>query len=255
MQLGRISENIIRGKQRLRAYLLFESPFRMLILNGMATLTRWLLEAIFHSPFRRYLLNRYQYQFSPQQLCFLCQCIADTRDVLGNVAEIGCNRGFTTVFLCHFMSDMRMQKEYIAVDTFSGFVSDDVAYEIRHRKKRDFMYVGFQVNKKKWFDAALKQRGIRRVRSIEADVNVLDLCSLGPMSFVLVDVDLYRPTLKSLSELYSVLTPGGIIIVDDCNPNNWYWDGAYHAYSEFMRKLGESPKVVFQKLGVVRKSL
>jgi len=45
------------------------------------------------------------------------------------------------------------------------------------------------------------QNAITRVKSIEADVNQYDLRTLGPLSFCLLDVDLYRPIRKSLKEL------------------------------------------------------
>jgi hypothetical protein len=147
----------------------------------------------------------------------------------------------------------RIDKRYYAVDTFSGFVADDIDYEVSKRgKSRDF-FSGFQVNKKKWFDAAMQQNGISRVQSIEADVNKFDLSRLAPLSFVLLDVDLYRPMVKGLRELYAGLSPGGMIVVDDCNPRNVRWDGSDQAYKEFMAERDLQPRIVHEKLGIVQK--
>jgi O-methyltransferase len=252
---NRLRIAFIRGIQWLRAYILFLSPLRMPILNGRAWAARLAHEVLFHSPFKRQLLVRYHYQYAPQQLCFLCKCIEETQTIPGNVAEIGCERGYTTFFLRHFLDDLEIRKEYIALDTFSGFAREDVAHEILFRQKTDVMYAQFQVNKKQWFDAALKQRKMKRVQCIQADVNLFDLRSLGPLSFVLLDVDLYRPTRKALPELYSVLTPGGIIVVDDCDPGHRCWDGAYQAYVEFMQILGIPPQIVYRKLGIIKKAV
>ena len=60
----------------------------------------------------------------------------------------------------------------------------------------------------------MQDNGITRVTSTQADVNKFDLRTLGPLSFVLFDVDLYRPMKKGLPELYEMLSPGGIMVLD-----------------------------------------
>jgi O-methyltransferase len=228
------------------------SRLKKLFASTNLHLIRMIKEMQFNSPLRRHRFPMYQYQFGPQQLCFLCHCIAQTKDVVGSIAEIGCEHGHTTIFLCHYLYDLRIEKDYLALDTFSGFVSEDINFEVTSRSKRE-VYGAFRDNKKKWFDGTMKQNNITRVRSIEADVNEYKLTTLAPLSFILLDVDLYRPTRKALPELYNALSPGGIIVVDDCNPENPSWDGAYQAYIEFMSEVGQSPEIVYEKLGIVKK--
>jgi ubiquinone/menaquinone biosynthesis C-methylase UbiE len=84
-------------------------------------------------------------------------------------------------------------------------------------------------------------------------VNKYDLTTLGALCFVLLDVDLYRPMKKSLKQLYRVLTPNGIIIVDDCDSKVKAWDGADQAYKEFMQEINQPAQIVHDKLGIVRK--
>lgn len=207
----------------------------------------------FLSRFRVYSFPHYAYNFTAPQLCFLCQCIEDTKHIEGSVAEIGCARGDTTVFINKYMDARDVMKTYYAVDTFSGFVAEDIQHEVLNRSKKADLYTGFRVNKKTWFDVTMRQNDIARVRSIETDVNKYDLTTLGPLSFVLLDVDLYRPIKKALPELYRVLSPNGIIVIDDCDPANVRWDGANHAYNEFLVGIGKSPHIVFGKLGVIKK--
>ncbi len=47
------------------------------------------------------------------------------------------------------------------------------------------------------------------------------------------------------------MSPGGIIIVDDCQPDQM-WDGALQAYQEFTRQREIPAEIVLEKLGVVR---
>ncbi len=197
----------------------------------------------------------YDYNFTPPQLCFICQCLQDTRNAAGAVAEIGCAGGSTTVFLNKYMDAQNIFKPYYAIDTFSGFVAEDIAFEVDNRGKSPDFFKSFQINKKKWFDGALQQNQISRVKTIQANVNEYDLKALGPISFALLDVDLYCPMKKSLNELYEILSPGGIIVVDDCNPLDIRWDGSDQAYKEFMNKNNFQPRVIHGKLGILTKSV
>jgi SAM-dependent methyltransferase len=218
-----------------------------------ATLISVVKEIQFRSPFRRYFLPRYNFNFTAPQLCFLCQCLAETRDVPGGVAEIGCFAGRTTLFLNNYMDAEGIEKPYTALDTFSGFVGSDVSYEVDSRGKTREMFADFSANKKKWFDATMQDNGVKRVRSVEADVNRFNLSTLAPLSFALLDVDLYRPMRKALPELFGALTPGGIIVVDDCDPHEMKWDGSDQAYKEFMAEIGQTPQVFHGKLGFIKK--
>jgi predicted O-methyltransferase YrrM len=219
-----------------------------------AGLARIIKEIQFNSPFRRYFFPRFPYGFTAPQLCFLCRCIEDSRHVVGAIAEIGCAGGYTTLFLNKYMDAQNIRKVYYAMDTFSGFVADDIEIEVTKRGKTKNLFTGFQANKKKWFDWAMQQNNMTQVQSIGADVNEYDLTTLGPLAFVLLDVDLYRPMKKCLREVYQVLSPGGTIVVDDCDPSNSQYDGADQAYKEFMGEMGQATECIYGKLGIVRKA-
>jgi O-methyltransferase len=210
-------------------------------------------EIEFNSPLRRHFFARYTYSFSPPELCLLCKCIEDTRHIEGAISEVGCAHGWTTVFLNKYMDAQNIQKDYYAIDTFSGFVPEDIEFEVANRGKTKGLFTGWKGNKKKWFDVAMRENKITRVCSIETDVNKFDLRTIGPLSFSLLDVDLYRPVKKALLELYEVLSPGGIIIVDDCDPSNLRCDGSDQAYREFMKERNQTERMIYGKLGVIRK--
>ncbi len=209
----------------------------------------------FYSPWRRYFFPRYSYNFTPPQLIFLCNCIEETRNIPGSIVEVGCANGRTTIFLNKYMNAQNIDKKYFALDTFSGFVEEDIQFEVDNRKKDKKLFKHFRINKKKWFDGTIKQNKIDRVESIQTDVNNFDLTTLGPFSFVLLDVDLYRPIKKALKELYQGLVPGGIIVVDDCDADNLAWDGSDQAYKEFMDKLKQPAQIEHNKLGIIKKPL
>ncbi|MCX6139455.1 MAG: class I SAM-dependent methyltransferase [Candidatus Kapabacteria bacterium] len=184
---------------------------------------------------------------------FLCACIEETRNVKGSIAEVGCFIGATTIFLNKYMDARNIEKDYRSVDTFNGFVEDDIQYEVENRGKVRKMFSGFKGIKKEWYDQIMRDNEIKRVHSTQADINRFDLTSLGQLSFVLLDVDLYRPMKKGLKELYEVLAPGGVMVLDDCDASSDQWDGSDQAYKEFMKERNMEIEIVHGKLGVIRK--
>jgi hypothetical protein len=71
-----------------------------------------------YTPLRRLLFYRYAYNFTPEQLAFLVQCLNETRDVSRDVFQVGCARGHTTCFLNRYLQSSGIAKNYYCVDTF-----------------------------------------------------------------------------------------------------------------------------------------
>jgi O-methyltransferase len=208
---------------------------------------------VYHSPFFGLVAARYPYFFTPAQLSYLCDCLDETLNLPGCIVEVGCARGFTTVFLNRHLQDRGVQKSYYALDTFSGFTRRDVAYEVEARRKSANLGTHFAVNDQRWFDRSMQFAGCRNVRSIKCDAVEFDYSSLGPISLALCDVDLYLATKSALKGTYDHLLPGGIIVCDDCVPSGPY-DGALQAYQEMVTEKGSAPRIVHDKLGVIAKA-
>lgn len=216
----------------------------------------WLIKA-FHSvmwytPFRRYLHYRYQYSFTPEQLSFFVHCLNQTRDVPGDILEIGCAAGNTTCFLNRHLQISGIAKNYYCIDTFGGFVAEDIKHETTMRGKTRRQFTGFRNNSLRRFQYMLRRNGCRQVTCIQTDVKQYHVSSA--VSFCLLDVDLYLPTLHALKTVWSMLSPGGIVVVDDCVPDSMF-DGALQAYTEFAKDAGTTPAFRLGKLGILQKPL
>jgi len=224
------------------------------VTGGMRTLLmKTAIELLYRSPFRRYALPRYTFGFTPQQLAFLCQCVERTRAVPGTVLEVGCARGYTTLFLNRFMDSAGIEKPYVCLDTFRGFLERDVAYEADRRGKNRADYRAYRVNSLRWFRGTMRASGIGRVRAIRGDAAEFDFATLGPIAFCLLDVDLYLPVHAALGRILDNLAPGGIVVVDDCDPGMAMFDGAEQAYREVAAGLPWPARIVLGKLGVLEK--
>jgi len=198
------------------------------------------------------LFNVYPFCFEPKQLVFLTECLRSVAKVPGCFVEAGCWQGATTVFLNKFADNDGIDpRPYFAIDTFAGFAKPDAEYEIKSRGKPTQLREIFLENKKEWFDRTMQLHGIDRVKSIQSDVTKFDFASIPPIAFCLLDVDLYTCTKAVLPKIHCRMSPGGIIVVDDCKTNALF-DGAAQAYREFQTERNMPIEIAEEKLGVVR---
>jgi predicted O-methyltransferase YrrM len=208
--------------------------------------------AMYHTPLARFLYHRYPYNFSPIQLSYLVNCIDRTSHLSGPILEVGCFAGATTIWLNKHLDAGGIEKPYIAIDTFRGFVENDIRYEVSERGKHEqaILRRAFTNNSKNWVEKNLKLNGCTRVTLVQADANTFDYSKYHDISFALIDVDLYLPVKNTLEAIYDQMADGGIIVVDDCVANGVY-DGALHAYLEFTEDRAIAKRIVHRKLGVI----
>jgi len=206
---------------------------------------------LWYTPLRRLTFYRYWYNFTPEQLAFLVNCLNQTREVPGDIFEVGCAAGHTTCFLNQHLQAAGIAKDYYCVDTFDGFTRQDTNYEVAVRGKHPKHLGGFRSNSVKWFKYTLKVNCCKRVICVQADVQSYDFAQ--PVSFCLLDVKLYRPTRTALEKIWPMMSPGGMIVVGDCKPNTSF-DGAMEACEEFAKSQGVRPRYTLGTLGILEKS-
>lgn len=204
------------------------------------------------TPLRKYLYHRYEYSFSPSQLCFLVRCLNDTAMIHGSIMEIGCAYGHTTVFLERHLRSISDTRAYFCIDTFEGFTLEDTVFEKRvrgksstnyHRSYADVSLTSFQ--------RTLANNGVSCVEAIKADIKSYDLEPVGIISFCLIDVDLYLPVKAALDKVIGLMSPGGMIVIDDCKEHPM-WDGALQAYEEFTSARKIEAEIVEGQFGIIR---
>ena len=226
------------------------SRMRPILLDPGSMISNVARTLLWYTPFRRFMYYRYAYNFTPEQLTFFVQCINETRDVRGDIFELGCATGHTTCFLNRHLQTAGIAKDYYCIDTFGGFTTADVAFEIEKRGKNRGDFTGFRNNSLKRFEYTLKQNSCRRTFCVKSDVQQYEF--RRPISFCLLDVDLYQPTISALGKVWAMLSPGGIIVVDDCKPSNQF-DGAMQAYTEFAESQRLPLRYTLDKLGLLKK--
>lgn len=195
----------------------------------------------------------YPYMLDPIQLAFLINQIdlmyAKLERPL-NIYEIGVARGMTTAFLAQHIMAEELPHKIFCIDTFSGFTSSDINFEITQRNKTKTDLLGFGYND---YDVWKKNfEGIECVTAIQCDISNFEIDENQNVDIVLADVDLYLPTLETLHKFYPKLSTGGSILVDDVKTNSC-WDGAHQAYHEFCDEYLILPELLGRKSGLIQK--
>jgi predicted O-methyltransferase YrrM len=218
-------------------------------MNSMSNPAALLQRVALSTPIARWLWPPYRYMFTPPQLAFLGREL--DRAPVGTALEVGCANGDTTVWLSHWMDAAGTDRPYVAIDTFSGFLSRDIAVEAEHGRDPNRFSRSFRGPTRQRFDHAMSVNGIARVQVISADATILDYAQFAPVAFALIDVDLYRPVRETLERVYPHVREGGVIVVDDCTSGAF--EGAFEAYRAFCDAQYLPVRVEQGKLGVIRK--
>ena len=201
-------------------------------------------------PFRDFILPSYPYAINPAMLSYLTRSIDENRGKGAAVCEIGVGWGHTSVFLLEHMRSAGYEERVVFVDTFRGFTSESIAHEVAHRGKLKREIDRFGYASPRVFAKNLHRQGYDCFEVIASDSEKVDWARIGSLAVVLLDVDLYLPTLRTLEAIYPLLVPGGVIVVDDCQPDQVF-DGALQAYSEFTEARNLPFEIVGGKAGLI----
>jgi predicted O-methyltransferase YrrM len=205
-------------------------------------------EVLSRTRLRRFVLHHYDYMQTPGQLAHLMSCLDETEGVPGSVVEIGCAFGATTVLLNKYLKSRRTERDYVCIDTFSGFTPEDISEE--RKRGYEWHLDSFSLNKRAWFERTLALNNVTGVRVVQGDISTVEL-PIGAVSMCLIDVDLYRPVLASLDRIWPILSDGGIILVDDVARKTFPYAGV--AYREFVERQGIQSSIR-EDYGIARKA-
>ncbi len=149
--------------------------------------------------------------------------------VSGDFAELGVYKG-DSAQLIHCMDHSR---DFHLFDTFEGFQDQDL--EVETGKAATYTPHNFADTHIDTVKSKLNSDAFHFHKGYFPD----STRDLGELKFALVnmDADLYNPTKSGLEYFYPRLTPGGIILIHDYNPD---WPGIVKAVDEFVAGIGEA---------------
>lgn len=173
----------------------------------------------------------------PERLHVWLGALKDTMPVPGDIAEIGCAAGGTAAVSSRMLNHLGSTKVYYCYDTFSGFVGSqfDVDQNLGTPERDRTMFDANSMKIAKWITS---HHGKGDVRLIQGDIMSVSDDKLPPrISACLIDVDLSEPVYAALSRIRPRLSPGAIVIVDDC-PEGYSWK-ARIGYAKFMKEINQ----------------
>ncbi len=186
------------------------------------------------------LLYRYPpFALAPERLYLFLHYLIETRDVPGPVIEIGCNLGGTAIIARRMLDRLGVEKPYICIDTFDGFIDTQFAADAALGTPTQDRTL-FSGNSRGLVAKIMGQHGCTDITLIQGDVGALPEHALpATCSAVLVDVDLTEPTYISLQRFWPRLAAGGAMLVDDC-PEQSSWK-ARLGYARFCESQNLEP--------------
>ncbi len=183
------------------------------------------------------LLYRYPpFALAPERLYLFLHTLVETKEVPGAIVEIGCNLGGTAVIAKQMLDRLSVQKPYVCIDTFDGFVDEQFARDVElGTPSRD--HDMFSGSSRDLVAKIMQRHRCGSVELVQGDVTTIP-DGLLPIScsVVLLDVDLTEPTYIALQRFWPRLARGGIILVDDCQEKS-SWK-ARVGYSRFCAEHG-----------------
>jgi len=181
------------------------------------------------------LLYRYPpFTLLPERLYLFLHHLVQTKDVSGAVVEIGCNLGGTAVIARKMLDRLKIDKPYVCIDTFDGFVDEHFAQDVALGTPAEDQTL-FSGNSRDLVAKIIRRHRCGSVELVQGDVATMpDRLLPSSCSVVLLDVDLIEPTYVALTRFWPRLSEGGVILVDDCQEGaSWK---ARIAYSRFCQE-------------------
>jgi hypothetical protein len=162
----------------------------------------------------------------------LCQALETTRNLPGDIVEIGCFRGSSGSILLDYARRAGLVRRFHFFDTFDGFAYEDA------RTSSDAMWQNTHATEGQ--AAITKRLMLIAGNSLNIDVYTANIItdslpvSITQIAVANVDVDLYEAVKAGLDKVAPLIVPGGLIICEDAGhtPN---LIGARLALEEFRR--------------------
>ncbi|MBE0673207.1 MAG: class I SAM-dependent methyltransferase, partial [Bacteroidales bacterium] len=152
--------------------------------------------------------------------------------------ECGVFKGASLARFVHFREIFALTEEKMVV----GFDTFDLFPESTYEPDNDLLgkfieSAGSSSIGKKQLEEVLRQKGVfRNISLVEGDVTttIPEFIKANPgmkISLLNLDVDLYEPSLVILENLYPLMSPGGILLLDDYDK----FPGETKAVDEYFR--------------------
>ena len=162
-------------------------------------------------------------------------------NIAGSIAEVGVFKGTTARLFHDFFPD----KEILLFDTFEGFDQRDINHKKESSKENLASKTIFNSSLESVQDFIGNSSSVILIPGYFPETTI-GIDSENQYALVHLDADLYSPQFSGLGSFYPRMTPGGVIIIHDCNNE---FTGSKRALNEFFLNKPETPIIIPDKSG------
>jgi len=152
-------------------------------------------------------------------------------EVPGDIVECGVYQGNSFLWLAHLsviLEPYAINRRFVGFDTFGGFASIDANRDPKDVSSKNFSDTSYETIEKALsaIDAVRPVNRIKRFELVKGDIieTVPKYISENPAftcAMLILDTDLYKPTLTALEAFLPTMPKGAIVVLDEYNYQNF----------------------------------
>jgi hypothetical protein len=152
-------------------------------------------------------------------------------EVPGDIVECGVYQGNSFLWLAHLsviLEPYAINRRFIGFDTFTGFTNIDEKYDPNDISNNNFSDTSVELIEKSLqaLDVVRPVNRIKRFELVKGDIieTVPKYVKDNPAftcSMLILDTDLYRPTLTALKHILPHMPKGSLVVFDEYNYENF----------------------------------
>jgi O-methyltransferase len=190
--------------------------------------------------------------FTPDRLYAWLDTVWHRRHIDGDILEIGCDECGTSYLTHQFLRRTGVEKRYVCVDTFNGFVPAQFDSESKHGLSQSFRFA-FAHSSIDYVRGKLAKYGASEIELVKGDIaSIPDSMLPTRVAVCLLDVDLEIPIYEGLKRVFPRLAAGGAILIDDCEEGSMW--RARKGWQQFIQENG-LPEKRFMGMGLIEKAV
>jgi O-methyltransferase len=189
-------------------------------------------------------------QVSPREVSLLLTLLEEviSKNVAGDVVEFGCYVGTTSLFLQRLLVSKRVGKNLYLYDSFMGLPEK---HQLDESPAGNQFVAGKLAASKKALKQSFMQNNLPLPHVVKVWFHEITASQLPKqVCFAFLDGDYYDSITASLRNVWPLLQPEGIIVVDDYN--SYALPGAKHAVDHWL-KLHNGTISFKDELAIIRK--
>jgi O-methyltransferase len=172
------------------------------------------------------------------------------RDIPGDIVELGCYIGTTSLFLRRLLDLYGSDKQLHVYDSFAG---------LPNKSKQDQSRLGEAFVRGELYarradvEKHFRQAGLRLPTIHKGWFEQLGLSDMPPIiSYAFIDGDFHSSILASLQLAWPCLSPGGVVLIDDYDSDKL--PGVKRAVDDFFGVAGPPSLRIERSMAIIRRS-